>query len=291
MENKAAILLMHKPSGVTSFGSLFPIKHLVSPHVGHAGTLDKFAEGLMIVLTGKLTRLNPVFSTLDKKYRAVFHFGQETDTLDPEGTVVAEAPLPSEDCIRDMVSRYFSGTIMQRPPDFSAIHIDGRRAHRLARSGKEIDMPERPVTIYSFDIISWEPPYLTADIHVSKGTYIRSLARDLGLACGSRCYVRQLMRTAIGPYSLDEAVRADDHAGIWKLVAAADKLLMRLPGCGVLTLDEDALWKLMAAGKMPQQKLEGKNFVIVYDSKDTPQAVVALDGEGTCIKALAKFSE
>ncbi|AEC01824.1 tRNA pseudouridine(55) synthase TruB [Parasphaerochaeta coccoides] len=290
MENKSSILLLRKPPGVTSFASLFPIKHLVSPHVGHAGTLDKFADGLMIVLTGKLTRLNPVFSGLDKKYRAVFHFGRETDTLDPEGDVVAEAPVPDEAIIREAINSGFLGTVMQRPPAFSAIHVGGERAHRLVRSGRPVDIPERPVTIHSFNVVSWEPPFLTADIHVSKGTYIRSIARDLGHACASHCFVQHLTRTAIGPYTLEEAVTADDYAGIWNLVGEADRLLLRLSSCGVLRLEDEDMWNLTAAGTMPLATLHGKNYAIAYDRKGIAQAVLAIDSQGRCTKALARFA-
>ena len=210
MSEGDGLVLFRKPAGVTSFSSLASLKRrLKTGKIGHTGTLDKFAEGLLVVLVGKYTRLASFLSEQDKRYLAEIEFGKETDTLDPEGTVLFEAPVPNLETIEEK-SRCFIGQIEQRPPEFSAVHIDGERASKRMRRGEQPEMPSRTVHVKSFTLLSWEAPVLTADIACGKGTYIRSLARDLGRACGSRAYVRKLLRTEVGPFSLNEAIEPDD---------------------------------------------------------------------------------
>lgn len=202
---KNKIVLWNKESGRTSFQSLGQLKKLFQTRkVGHTGTLDKFAEGLMILLTGKLTRLNPLFTGMDKRYRAEMFFGKETATLDPEGEVVAEAPVPDLSLIESVLPG-FLGDQDQIPPLYSAIHVDGKRAWKRARDGEEVEMKPRRIHLYRLEILDWESPRLTLDVSCSKGTYIRSLARDLGLACGSRGYLTALTRTEVGPFQLSGA--------------------------------------------------------------------------------------
>src|SRR5690554_2719696 len=156
MKGRAALLLLDKPPGVTSFKALGEVKRLFSK-VGHTGTLDKFAEGLLVVLTGPFTKLNPLITPLDKSYLATIKFGEETDTLDPEGEVIAQADVPEFEEIERGVNQ-FKGTFMQTPPLYSALHVDGERAHRLVRDGVEFDLPPREVEIYSSTIVQWEKP-------------------------------------------------------------------------------------------------------------------------------------
>ena len=204
--HQAGLVLLDKPGGITSFNALNVIKKAPGCRkVGHAGTLDKFAQGLLVALTGSFTKLVPFFVGLDKVYEAEITLGKETETLDPEGTVVGEAPVPSLSAIEQILPS-FCGTIEQVPPRYSAVHVDGRRAHRLAREGQSFEIKPREISIYDLQILSYTPPLLTIRIHCSKGTYIRSLARDIGLKAGSRGYVSSLKRTRIGPYTVDQAV-------------------------------------------------------------------------------------
>ncbi len=202
----SGLVLLNKPEGITSFRVLGTIKNkLKTAKVGHTGTLDKFAEGLMLVLTGRMTKLAPFFSNLDKEYIAVFKFGEETNTLDPEGDIVASEDIPSIKTIESRIDG-FKGSVLQRPPDFSAIHINGKRAYKLAAAGKKPDIPEREIRIDEFTILDWKAPFLQVRVKCSKGTYIRSLARDLGRACSSRAYVNSLKRTEVGSWNLKDAV-------------------------------------------------------------------------------------
>ena len=204
------LFLLDKPAGISSFSALGALKRaLGTGKVGHAGTLDPFATGLLIAVSGKLTKTAGMLTGMDKEYNAVFRFGQETDTLDTEGSVIAVAAVPEWNRVLN-ASKGFQGRIIQVPPAFSAIKIDGKRAYAGAREGLDVQMPSREVTIHDMKLVSWNPPDLTVHIQCSKGTYIRSLARDLGLAAGSRAYCLSLRRTAIGPFSVEEAYPPED---------------------------------------------------------------------------------
>ena len=201
---ESELLLMDKEEGITSFSSLSSIKRShKGMKVGHAGTLDKFASGLMIVLVGKATRLNPVFSSMGKSYIAEVMFGRETDTLDPEGEVVRRSDPPSEEAIRSVLPS-FLGRQSQIPPVYSAIHVGGKRAYQEARSGREVEMAPREITIDSIELLSYDGEKAVISASVSKGTYIRSLARDIGERAGSCAFVSRLRRTSIGPFTLSD---------------------------------------------------------------------------------------
>jgi len=201
----SGLLLLNKQPGITSFDTLRGIKRaLGTGKVGHTGTLDKFAEGLLLVLVGKALKLSQWFTHCDKQYEGTICFGKETETLDPEGAVVAEAPLPSLEAVELALSR-FSGEIERAPPAYSAIHIDGKRASALARQGETPEMKKRPVSIYKLELLSWEPPYAKIFVHCSSGTYIRSLARDIAAETGSRAHLSGLTRTMVAGFGLEDA--------------------------------------------------------------------------------------
>lgn len=212
----SGILPYAKKSGLTSFSSLGCIKKaLHTKKVGHTGTLDSFAEGLLVVLTGSLTRLVPFFTLFDKTYEAVISFGEETDTLDPSGSVIRSAPLPDSADFEKSLS-VFCGNIMQSPPAYSAIHVNGKRASELAREGRLESLPERPVTVFKNEILETrlttenKVRYARVLFHVSKGTYIRSLARDIALNCNSAAHLIGLKRTKVGCFSLEDAAFFDE---------------------------------------------------------------------------------
>ena len=206
-------ILLNKSPGITSFDSLRPVKKAFNtPKVCHTGTLDSFAEGLLVLLTGRAVKLSSYFTGCDKQYRAILRFGEETDTLDPLGTTVATGSIPHPEEIKAALTS-FTGTIFQAPPVFSAIHINGKRAHELARAGAAIEMKKRPVTIYSISLTSWESPHAELEVHCSSGTYIRSLARDIALAIGSRAHLRSLIRTKVGNFLLEDAISLPSGTG------------------------------------------------------------------------------
>ncbi len=196
--------LVRKECGITSFSSLGPIKREHrGEKVGHAGTLDKFASGLMLVMIGHATKLNSVFSSFGKRYIATIKFGEETDTLDPEGEVIATSGIPSFDDVQESVMS-FLGPQMQVPPVYSALHVDGKRAYIEARKGRDVSMPSRVIEIYSISLLSYSDGIAVIDVSVSKGTYIRSLARDIARRINCRAHLIALERTEIGPFSYDD---------------------------------------------------------------------------------------
>lgn len=164
-----------------------------------------------MALSGRYTRLASLITANDKEYFAKIRFGKETDTLDPDGTLTGEAPFPDRDSL-DRAIALHAGTIEQRPPQYSAVHIAGKRASDRVRDGEVLEMPPRQVTIYSIDTLSITGTdtvqELTVRVRCSSGTYIRSLARDIARHCGSCAYLTALRRTAIGPFRLDDAAGA-----------------------------------------------------------------------------------
>lgn len=206
------LLLLDKKAGVTSFDSLAVVKRaFATGKVGHTGTLDKFASGLLVVLVGRGVKLVPLFKNCTKDYTAEIFFGEETDTLDPEGTVIAKGEVPPLEAVEAALGK-FRGDILQSPPAYSAKHINGRRSYELAREGKEPEMKKLPVTIHELSLLSWTPPIGRIRVRVSSGTYIRSLARDIALAAGSRAYLSTLRREMVGPFSLEDAGNPESEA-------------------------------------------------------------------------------
>jgi tRNA pseudouridine55 synthase len=202
--------LLRKPEGITSFKALFPVKKGVgSGKVGHAGTLDLFASGLLIALVGPYSRLTPYIMSGEKRYRGLVSFGSETDTLDPQGEVIASAPAPDRASLEAALER-FRGPIMQKPPAYSAVHVDGERAYERALRGEDCLLKERPVEIKELSLLSYEEGKALIDVRCTSGTYIRSLARDIALACGSRAHLAALERLSIGPFRVEEAVSPQD---------------------------------------------------------------------------------
>ena len=222
------IALLSKPAGLTSFQALSPLKRsLGTGKLGHTGTLDKFASGLLVVLVGGLTRLGPWFTSLDKVYEAEIRFGEETDTLDPEGTVIGRAEPPDPAALHDALSA-FRGPLMQRPPAYSAIHVDGMRASDRARRGEEPDMKSRPIVIHELELLGYDGQSAAIRLRCSSGTYVRSLARDLALAVGSRAHLTGLRRLSVGPFSLEAARPALDFGGAEKLLQLEPPLALPL---------------------------------------------------------------
>jgi len=212
---KNTIILLNKKPNVTSFQCLSPLKRQICRKAGHAGTLDKFANGLIISFTGKYTKLNSIFMGLDKVYEATICFGIGTDTLDPEGMIISKGRIPNLVEIQEALKE-FNGVIDQVPPIYSALHINGQRAYSMAREGKDFTIDSRKVALYSSKIISYSKPLLKIQIKVSKGFYVRSLARDLANSLSTSGYLVDLKRTAIGPFSLENAIDYDDVKSLKK---------------------------------------------------------------------------
>ena len=206
------VLNIYKPQGLTSFGVVSRVrKKLNIKKVGHAGTLDPMAEGTLIVLVGKATKKASEFSALDKEYRAGILLGEKTDTYDVTGKALGSGDTSgvSLSRLQDALNE-FSGEIEQVPPMFSALKVDGKRLYKLAREGVEIERKSRRITIHQIKLERWENPRLEITVRCSKGTYIRSLAHDLGEKLGCGGCLETLVRTAVGSYRVEDAMRLEE---------------------------------------------------------------------------------
>ena len=205
-------LNIRKPPGPTSHDMVYKVRKLLprGVKVGHAGTLDPFADGVLVVCVGPATRLADRVQDSPKRYLAQITLGQTSTTDDTEGAVTPTpgAVAPSLDAVQAVLPR-FVGEIQQAPPAHSAVWIDGRRAYDLARKGEQVEMAARPVTIHSAAVVRYDYPLLELDVACGSGTYIRSLARDVGAALGVGGYCTALTRTAVGQFTLDRAVTLD----------------------------------------------------------------------------------
>jgi tRNA pseudouridine55 synthase len=206
---KSGILVIDKPKGMTSHDVVKAIRRAASERrVGHAGTLDPMATGVLVVCIGSATRMIEEIQALPKRYGAEVRLGQSTDSYDAEGKVVAESD-PSGVTLAQIESALaaFRGRIEQVPPMFSALRHEGERLYDLARRGEEVSREPRRLQVDELRVTAYEPPFLTLEMQVAKGFYVRSLAHDLGQALGCGAHLSGLVRTAIGHFDLSEAER------------------------------------------------------------------------------------
>ena len=217
---KEDIILIDKPTGLSSFGVVARVRRRLSEQagkkikVGHTGTLDPFATGLLILLANKATKLSNQFLKLDKWYEATIFLGKTSTTGDPEGEITEQntEKVPTLEEVKTVVNQ-FVGQITQTVPTFSAVKINGQRAYQLARRGEDVVMPTRQIEIYSLEILSYNYPELIIRTHVSSGTYIRTLGEDIGKALGVGAYLTSLRRTQVGDYQIKNAVKLSDFMG------------------------------------------------------------------------------
>jgi len=204
----SGLLNLDKPAGITSRDAVDVVQRLARPaKVGHAGTLDPLATGVLVMCVGSATRLIEYVQRMPKRYVGTFLLGRSSATEDIDGPVslLADPPIPAADQI-EAAARNFVGRLLQRPPAFSALKVAGQRAYDLARRGEAVELKPRPVEVYSLTVASYEYPELVLEIECGGGTYVRSLGRDLADSLGSAAVMSALVRTAIGPWTLDTAV-------------------------------------------------------------------------------------
>lgn len=241
------LLNVFKPSGPTSHDIVAAVRRGTGERrIGHAGTLDPLAEGVLVLALGKATRLIEYLSAARKEYSAALTLGITTDSYDTEGQTVTSCDggaRPTLAEVEDALAE-FRGAIQQKPPVYSAIKIDGKPAHRRVRAGETVELAAREVTIYSAQIAAYDYPLLGIDVACSAGTYIRSLAHDLGQALGCGAALSKLVRTASGDFRAADSVRWDDLTrafddGSWaRYLLPADHGAKSLPA---LTLDAESI--------------------------------------------------
>jgi tRNA pseudouridine55 synthase len=255
------LLILNKPHGLTSHDVVARVRRAIQvKQVGHAGTLDPLATGVLVVCVGQATRISEYLLGHDKTYRATIRLGVETDTYDADGRVIARHEVSVDRSAIERTSAKFIGPIRQVPPMHSALKHGGQKLYELARAGLEVDRPARPITIHSIDLIDWQSPDVTIDVHCSAGTYIRSLAHDLGQELGTGAHLIALERTASGPFRLAEAITLDEfealaHEHQWQAqLHSIDQALGEWPA---VTLNQAQRTRAITGGPIDSLPLDG----------------------------------
>ncbi len=285
------IVNLNKPSGWTSHDAVAKARGLFGQQrIGHAGTLDPNATGVLILCLGKATKLSRYFMRLEKEYHGFFSFGKTTDSQDADGKVLEErdASHVTAERIEELLPR-FTGEIMQTPPMVSAVKVNGKRLYALAREGKSVDREARKIEVRGFDLVKYEAPVAEVRVVCSKGTYVRTLAADLGeeLACGA--FLQNLTRTRIGPYRVQDAftmedlARASEEGDLSPVFTPLDEAIEHLQPA---ILRQHAtryglppLPKTLASVEPLDRTPEQGDFLQVRDPKGRAIGVVEVDGE------------
>lgn len=244
MERRPAdgVLLLDKPAGFSSTQALARAKrHLAAPKAGHTGTLDPFATGLLPIVFGEATKFSRFLIDAPKAYEATLRLGAESSTGDTEGEVLAGTPFAGDDSTIDEVLRGFQGHREQTPPMHSAVRIAGRRLYEIAREGREIERASRPVEIHALSRVRREGDCLVIAVSCSKGTYVRTLAMEIGQALGCGAYLTALRRTGVGPFTLEGAISLEALAALGPEAARARLLPVEVLVAGLPRIEATAL--------------------------------------------------
>jgi tRNA pseudouridine55 synthase len=275
MAQLTGLVLVDKPAGPSSFGVLRSLRPALGTKLGHAGTLDPFATGLLLVLAGRATRLATYLSGLDKRYEAVVQFGASSTTLDPEGDIEPTGGVTDADAVAAAAAG-LTGEVLQAVPAASAVKIDGRRSYARMRAGEAVAAPPRRVRIDRLDVRGFDDDAQQARIAVacSKGTYVRQIAADLGEATGAGAYCLELRRTAVGEFAVSDAAAPaavlDEPRGPW-FRGPADAL-PHLPARELVPAEAEAVRHgraLQLDGETgPVRLLSGGDLVAIGEPRD-----------------------
>ena len=267
------ILLIDKEVNYSSFQAINKAKRLIkADKVGHSGTLDPFATGLLVVTVNKATKVNQFIETQDKEYIATLKLGVKTSTLDLEGEVLATKEVPSlnEELIINALNK-FKGKIKQIPPMFSALKVNGQKLYDLARQGIEIERKEREVEIFNIELISFNEDEIKFKVHCSKGTYIRTLGESISEELNTYGHLIQLRRTRVGNFKVEDAYKLDELDN-FKLFPIKDALT-HYPK---IQLNDDEITKIKNGLKFKFNTNE--NEILIIDKNDEPIAIYEKDG-------------
>ena len=275
------VLIVDKPAGVTSHDVVNQVRRLAGiRRVGHAGTLDPMATGVLVLLLGQATRLSRFATAHTKRYVGVVRFGETTTTYDAEGEIVDRRPVEVDLRAIEAALDAFRGSIKQVPPMYSAIRVGGQRLYKLAREGEEVEREARPVEIYELEIVAWQSPDLTLDVRCSSGTYVRSLAHDLGQSLGCGGHLSALRRTESGHFTLAQSHTPDELQALKNAGAFTSTLLP----------PQAALGSMPAAALSPAQERAvryGQQIDLAHDA----DLVQGWDEEGRLVSVLCKLAD
>ncbi len=277
-----AVFLVDKPTGPTSHDVVRDLRRWTGlRRVGHGGTLDPLASGLLPIFVGVATRLNEYLAPYRKSYEATILLGQATDTDDSEGEVIRSAPVPALDPQAiDVALDAFRGEIEQVPPQYSAVKRDGVAAYRSARSGEHVEIDARAVTVHELVATKVDLPFVTLSMSVSTGTYVRAIARDLGQALGCGAHVVEMRRTAIGAQTTDaahtpeELEAAAESGDIWSLAISPAELFPDWPH---FRLQGEQLLRVKRGQKIRHAPVDGWDLALALNDEDHVAAVLRRD--------------
>ena len=278
MNTKDGFILVDKPEGITSFDVIRKLRKILKiKKMGHMGTLDPLASGLLPICVGRSTRLSQFVIKNDKCYLAGIRLGRTTDSYDAEGEFTSpELPVPHLDHAGlDAALDQFRGTFLQYPPVFSAKKVNGKKLYEYAREGKEVEVKPSEITIHSINIVSAEDKDITLDIHCSSGTYIRSLAHDLGKALGCGAYLTSLRRTLVGDHKIENSFTLDQIEAMrqkedFSFLAGMQKLVPHFPS--------------VKANKSQVKRIMNGNEIVVHNPLlKNDEHVCLLDPQGSVI--------
>ena len=281
------ILNLFKPAGPTSRDCVNRIQRLIRPtKVGHAGTLDPIAEGVLLIAVGQAVRLVDWIHLLPKTYRGTFELGLTSPSVDTESevTIVPSASVPTVQDIEAILPE-FLGSISQVPPIYSAVRIDGKRAYESARAGESVEIPARQVMIHQLSIVEWVYPKLVLDIECSTGTYIRSLGRDMARRLGTDAIMTQLLRSTIGDFASNDGLQLEDLNSVQSIEDNLCNPVRCLTHFPKMTLDEDDI-KRLHQGKL--LKLPNVDFT---PNSNHPEHVIVLDSSGRLQSILSRYDQ
>lgn len=269
-------LIVNKPKGITSFDVIRKLKPILKEkRIGHVGTLDPFASGVLIIALGRYTKLFFLFDDLYKEYIAKGVFGESRDTDDVEGKVLEKSKnenILTFNELETLIKNNFLGNILQKPPIYSAKKIDGKRAYDLARENKEFQLKSVNVFINSIELLEYNYPYFTIKTSVSKGTYIRAIVRDIGKLTNNLAYTKDLIRTSIGDYNIDksinlENINADNIISFFDMFKNFDKLVIE---------DEKDIKQILSGNTKLIENINIKNkYLALVDSNNNLLAIIS----------------
>jgi tRNA pseudouridine55 synthase len=251
----SGVLVVDKPTGLTSHDVVQIVRQGTNiRRAGHTGTLDPRASGVLVVLLGPAVRLSEYVSASDKRYQAIVKLGAATDTYDADGTIVSTSPVDvSEEQFQNLLTNYV-GEITQVPPPYSALKIKGKKAYELARKGEEVELAPRKINVYSLELLEWAPPEAVIDVYCSSGTYVRSLAHDIGEALGCGAHLVGLRRTKNGRFTLRDAIplrklrESFDNGSWYQYLIPAAEALADWPS---VELDSDQMEAIRHGNRIP----------------------------------------
>ncbi len=295
MNDYCGIIILNKPVGISSHKCVGIVrKALDMKKVGHTGTLDPEASGVLPILAGPATRASDFLTMEDKRYRATILLGTKTDTLDMAGEILEENPVDVTEEEIYAVLKKFTGNIKQIPPMYSAIQVNGQRLYHLARQGVEIEREARDITVFSIEVEKIELPEITVNVHCSKGTYIRTLASDIGEALGCGGCIKALERTASGVFTLDKAISPEELMELsekgeaWKAILPLDSFFENYDS---IKLDKKRADRVKNGVSIYYRGKTIGNFYRVYDENGVFIALTQADiiDERECLRLIKGF--